>query len=97
MDKDVIVIEKHLNYNERLVLHYSEFVQEATIKIFRKSKPNVKFKTHTSYKAEITYDFFKEIVDKYVFVKNPDLQEIIDFVEKWLQQNEEDIVNKKPL
>lgn len=87
-DKDCFIIEKYLNDNERMVLHYSEYVNEATIKIFRKSKPNIKFKSHTSYKAEITYDLLRELAEKYVFQKNPELKEIIDFVEDKLKMIE---------
>lgn len=87
-DKDCFIIEKYLNDNERIVLHYSEYVNEATIKIFRKSKPNLKFKSHTSYKAEITYDLLRELAEKYVFQKNPELKEIIDFVEDKLKMIE---------
>ena len=32
-DKDCFIIEKYLNDNERIILHYSEYVKEATIKI----------------------------------------------------------------
>lgn len=84
-NKDCFIIEKYLNDNERMVLHYSEYVKEATIKIFRKSKPNIKFKTHTTYKAQITYELLKELAEKYVFVKNPNLKEIVDFVEEKLK------------
>ena len=84
-DKDCFIIEKYLTDNERMVLHYSEYVNEATIKIFRKSKPNLKFKSHSTYKAVITYDLLKELAEKYIFVKNPDLKEIINFVEEKLK------------
>ena len=88
MNHDAITIEKFINDNDKINLHYSECINEATIKIIRKGKPNIRYKME--YKAEITYDILKELALKFCFVKNPKTEDIIDFIEEKLKgkQNE---------
>lgn len=88
---DVIIIEKHLDGNNRLTMHYSKCVNEATIKILRKSVPNRKWNINTTYKANLTYELFKTIAFKFIFVENPNIDEIIDYVETKLRQITEDL------
>lgn len=83
---DVVIIEKHLNENDRLCLHYSEAVNEVTVKIFRKSNPNIRFSFTATYKAKITYRLLKEITNKFVFEKEPDVEKLIAFVETNLRK-----------
>ena len=89
MNSDVVVIEKWINSNDRLNMHYSKCVHEATIKLLRKGNPNLKWKMESTYKANIPYDLFKEIALKFIFVEYPDTEEIIDFVETRMKEYDE--------
>ena len=86
---DVIIIEKHIdNDSATLVMHYSQCINEATIKIRRKSKPNLKWNTVSTYKAELPFELFKEVALKFIFVENPKVEEIANFIEAKLKECE---------
>lgn len=88
MNSDVVVIEKWIDNNSRLTIHYSECIKETTIKILRKSAPNVKWNINTTYKAKINYELLKTITQKFVFIPHPNVDEIIDYVEQQLRKIE---------
>lgn len=88
---NVITIEAYIDDYNRLIMHYSKCINEATIKILRKSAPNRKWNINTTYKANLTYELFKTIAFKFIFVENPNIDEIIDYVETKLRQIIEDL------
>lgn len=83
---DVIIIEKLLEDNSSLRMHYSECVNEATIKIIRRSKPNLKWKVQATYKADLPYEVFREVAQKFVFEKHTDMDVIVDFIESQVKE-----------
>lgn len=86
---NVITIEAYIDDYNRLIMHYSECINEATIKILRKSAPNKKWNINTTYKANLTYELFKTITFKFIFNKNIKIDEVINYVEEKLQDIEE--------
>ena len=92
---NVIKIEAYIDDNNRLIMHYSKCINEATIKILRKSAPNKKWNINTTYKANLTYELFKTIAFKFIFAEDIKIDEVINYVEEKLQEIEEHFSERK--
>ena len=83
---EVVYIEKNLKDNAYVKFHYSQAVKEATIKITQKTCVNKKFKTSFSYSVDVSLDIFEKVINYFLFKKEIDKKQIIDFVERLLNE-----------
>jgi len=79
-------IEKTFDCRTCICVKYSETVQCGTIKIRRTGAPNMKWTFEEKTKADIDFAFIKKFVFEFLFKDVFDMDEILEFMEKNLQE-----------
>lgn len=62
-----IVLEKHLTDNSVASFHYSQPVNEASVKITQRGKVNGKLKIIFTFKIDMEFDKFKTLLEDILF------------------------------
>ncbi len=86
MNKHCYTIEKLFNDDTRLIIRYSEWVKSGDIKVLRKGKPNLKWKFEERIQADVNLEFIKKFVFEFLFKDNFDQKELLDFMNKNLEE-----------
>ena len=62
-----IILEKHLTDNSVASFHYSQAVNEASVKITQRGKVNGKLKIIFTFKIDMEFDKFKPLLEDILF------------------------------
>ena len=62
-----IILEKHLTDNSVASFHYSQAVNEASVKITQRGKVNGKLKIIFTFKIDMEFDKFKTLLEDILF------------------------------
>ena len=62
-----IILEKHLTDNSVASFHYSQAVNEASVKITQRGKVNGKLKIIFTFKIDMEFDKFKALLEDILF------------------------------
>ena len=62
-----IILEKHLTDNSVASFHYSQAVNEASVKITQRGKINGKLKIIFTFKIDMEFDKFKALLEDILF------------------------------
>lgn len=86
MARNCYTIEKYFEDGVKLTVRYSDCVKSGDIKIFRPGRPNLKWKFEEKIKADINFEFIKKFVYELLFKDDFNKDEILEFMEKNLQE-----------
>lgn len=89
MSRNCYTIEKLFDDGTRLIVRYSECVKSGDIKILKKGAPNLKWKFEERIKADINFEFIKKFVYEFLFKDDFDKKELLEFMAKNLESEQE--------